>query len=484
MLPLELLSALLFALVGAFVFAFVLTPDAEAASRPRYGGEMRVLVPQALLDPERIDPAMMRSPLDLFLTRSVCEPLLAPSPTPNGVQSRLLQVPELDGRSRLVELKLKPGLRFASGAPLRARDVVQSLQRLGDLASPFRALLLPLNNGAGLVARSETEIAASFDFPYPDWSLGLTHPSSCANVGSHGKTGPGGTTGPFMLEGKLAAPASRLAANAESEVGRPFADKLSVRTASRADAARALRDNPSKKLGADVAMLKPVEGPMAVAGYWLANPKRPGLAPLPGLLAATLDRAELVRNYLPGPAVPLYGLLAPSVEARPVSAPTLQQASPLPERVNGELLVEAGEDDQRVVAERLQVKLHDFGAEFRVVPLARAELYARVARGDFDAALVSLPALPEAGLNLAQVLLMAGQPELARSELQSLGAIPDAATRRDRASARAKLLLPQLPLVPLYAQGLSAVARPAVNGLSFEPSGALDLGDLWLADTH
>ena len=47
--------------------------------------------------------------------------------------------------------------------------------------------------------------------------------------------------------------------------------------------------------------------------------------------------------------------------------------------------------------------------------------------------LVTLPALPEAGLNLAQVLLLAEAPAQVQQELAALSA-PDAHARREKAS--------------------------------------------------
>ena len=64
-----------------------------------------------------------------------------------------------------------------------------------------------------------------------------------------------------------------------------------------------------------------------MATYFETNPAKPQLAKLASLAASGVDRAELVRIFVRGPAQPLYGLLAPSVEPHPV-APTPVNAMP------------------------------------------------------------------------------------------------------------------------------------------------------------
>jgi peptide/nickel transport system substrate-binding protein len=144
-----------------------------------------------------------------------------------------------------------------------------------------------------------------------------------------------------------------------------------------------------------------------------------------------------------------------------------------------ELLVD-GSGEGRAVAERLQVKLHDLGVSLRVLAVPRREFEQRLGAGQFDAALVGLPALPDAGLNLAQVLLLVMPLEAVQQELAAIGAIADPAARRERARSRALELLPSLPVVPLYAQGLGVSVGQGVRGFRFEASGTVDLGALWL----
>jgi len=426
------------------------------ATPARYGGQLSVLAPASALDGSRIEPGSAHSPLELALARMLCEPLYRVAA--NGeLAPDLAALPRSEG-PRLLSMRLRAGTG--------ATEVVASLGKLAAAESPYRALLLPLS--AALSPRGEGELTASFAFPYPDWSLGLAQVGAC----------PSKRSGPFTVLGKFAPPQLHLTANLDCAAGRPFADTLVLRSASPRSAARALASGEG-----DLALLplpepaQELNGPLSVATYLAVNPRKPQLAPVATALAARLDRAELVRIFVRGPAQPLYGLLAPSVEPHPLAAPPRVEFA-RSGHLGGELLVDAS-GDVRAVAERLQVKLHDLGIDLRVVALPRAELSKRIGAGDYDAALVAIPALPEPGLNLAQVLLLAEPEAQVKTELAAIGALPDRAARRERASARARELLGQIPVVPLYAQGLAVSVRPGVHGLSFDGAGLPDLGAVW-----
>ena len=144
------------------------------------------------------------------------------------------------------------------------------------------------------------------------------------------------------------------------------------------------------------------------------------------------------------------------------------------------LLYDATSEDQRAVAERLQVKLHDRGYTVALEPLPRAELRARWAKGDYELMLHSLLLPPVPGPALAVVLDAAGRKDLLGVELPRIGALPDAAARDAKARERALALAPSVPLLPLYAQGLALRAAPEVGGLGFDAQGLPMLDGAWL----
>lgn len=434
-----------------------------AATPARYGGELRVLVPPSALEPERMDPQLARSPLELELARTVCEPLDRLDGSA-ALQPGAAELPEVDARLSSLTLRLRPG-----ATP--PREVTALLGALASPGNPYRALTLPLLGPGAL--RADGAVVLSLRFPYPDWPRALSHVGACPLAAGH----RGSATGPFIPSPRLAAPAARLVANADDPAGRPYADALGLRTAGAKGAARSLAAGE-----AELSLVSPgegrVDGPLSVATYLVVNPARPRLSGLAALVDQAIDRGELVRTFVHGPAAPLNGLLAPSNDPQP--APPTPPGAPAPlAPISAELLVDAS-GEGRAVADRLQVKLHDRGASLRVLALPRRELEQRVGNGQYDLALVAVPALPDPGLNLAQVLLLVLPPEQVQKELAALGALPDAAARSERAQRRARALAPTLPVVPLYAQGLSVAVRGGVRGLRFEATGTLDLGGLWL----
>ncbi|MGZ3459495.1 MAG: peptide ABC transporter substrate-binding protein, partial [Archangium sp.] len=193
---------------------------------------------------------------------------------------------------------------------------------------------------------------------------------------------------------------------------------------------------------------------------------------------SAIDREDLTRLFVHGPAVPMPNLLPPALlppSPGPRPAPPAPQAG---RKVT--LRYDAGSEDQRAVAERLQVKLHDRGYTVALEPLPRAELRARWAKGDYELMLHSLLLPPVPGPALAVVLDAAGRKDLLGVELPRIGALLDPAARDTRARERALALAPSVPLLPLYAQGLALRAAPEVGGLGFDAQGLPMLDGAWL----
>jgi len=204
-----------------------------------------------------------------------------------------------------------------------------------------------------------------------------------------------------------------------------------------------------------------------------------GLEPVRRALAE-LDRAELGRLYAHGPSAPMVTLVPPAVlgaapEATPGAggAPAAGTAGAPPARLT--LLVLAGAPDQRAVADRLQVKLFDRGIKVAVEAEAAPRFQARLAAGDYDAALlpVAVQALAPS-LAAGQVALVARGPVACRRALAELAGVPPGA-----AAVRAAGLTRALDLVPLFATGLRATPAPTLGGLSVRADGGVDAGDLW-----
>jgi MarR-like DNA-binding transcriptional regulator SgrR of sgrS sRNA len=208
--------------------------------------------------------------------------------------------------------------------------------------------------------------------------------------------------------------------------------------------------------------------PALFATYLVFQPTRAG-PQLREAVERLVDRADLTRFFVRAPSVPMSSPLPPALMPQS-PAPRAKAAAPSPPRQLS-LLYDASLPDQRAVAERLQVKLHDAGYRISLRGLSRSALRTRWASGDFDLALQAVLLPPLAPPALAVVLELAGRRDLLRRELPPLGAITDGAARDARARERALALQPELPLIPLYAQGIAVATSPKVAGIEYDAFG-------------
>jgi peptide/nickel transport system substrate-binding protein len=189
---------------------------------------------------------------------------------------------------------------------------------------------------------------------------------------------------------------------------------------------------------------------------------------------AAVDRGELARRFVRGPAEPLRTLvpsaILPGGAAEPPPAPT----QPAPARIA--LLADAGDPDQRALAERLQVKLFDRGVRASVELVDTARHRARLAAGDYDVALVPVRLeAPRPALAAGQVAFAVRGADAARRTMASLAGLEG-----DAAVAAAAAATRELDLVPLVVTGVRATAAPALQGVVARPDGSLDPAALWL----
>ncbi len=186
-----------------------------------------------------------------------------------------------------------------------------------------------------------------------------------------------------------------------------------------------------------------------------------------------------MRYFVPAPAEPMAALLPSSYGA--IDAGT-SAAVPARAGVPGELTLafDASLEDQRAVAERIQVKLHDRGYQVLLAPLPRVALRARWASGEYDLLLtqVLLPSPPAAALAVA--LELARRHDLLAGELPPLGAIADPSARAAQVRVRAAALAPGLSLVPLYARAPRTVVGGELRGLTLDALGLPQLEDAFV----
>lgn len=465
------------------ISAALLAPAlATAGVRPAYGGSVRVGVAPP-------------SALEAFVERATSAPLLEVDAAGALVPGALAEVPVPEAGARAFRLRVRPGLTDAAGRPLGAADVAARLAAalapgapaahrwpgvavLGaDAFADGRAPLL-----AGVQVLSASELLVTLAVPLPEFPWALAAPALAL---------PG--AGPFVAAPRGGPGSSAvLSRNDRHHRGRPFASELRVDAVDARAAARLLEQ------GTLALVLRPEAAaprshalaPLAVTVAAL-QPARLGAGALAVRAAvAAVDRGELARRFVRGPAEPLATVIPPSLLARPPSGPAARGEGgpgPGPGAAQGPppgpapagkivLLADASEPDQRALAERLQVKLFDGGVRASVEVVDGARHRERLAAGDYDVALVTVrvEALRPA-LAAGQVACAVRGVESARRTLAALAGLEG-----DDALAAAARAARDLDVVPLVASGLRASAAPALQGAVPLPDGGLDPGALWL----
>jgi peptide/nickel transport system substrate-binding protein len=455
-----------------FLSLLAFAANAAAASRARYGGTLKVAVVAPSLEG---DPLLADTPAEAALAQATASGLCR-----LDAQGRVVPVlaQELSYPTpRVLKLVLRPAPRLPGGAPLLPRDIAASLARAK--ASAYRALLAPLRLEGGKLAVGSVTSASlelPLEYPFPDLDRALCAPA-LATVTARPGAPPVGL-GPFAAGAAL----GTFDAQPLHPEGRPFAEHLSVTASDERGAARLFAlEHAQVVLGAPPlpGARAEVGGPALYATYLLFQAAQPGGAQLRQALESAVDRADLTRSFARPPSVPMHGLLPPALLPQEPLPRTQAPPSPSPPR-ELRLLYDAQSPDQRAVAERLQVKLHDRGYRISLEGLPRPRLRARLAARDFELMLHGLLLPPVPSLALALLLDAAGRTDLLTPELSAIGALPDAPARDARARERAAALAPSLSLVPLYAQGLSVQSSPQVSGLLRDGQGLPSLADAFL----
>ncbi|MBZ4416663.1 peptide ABC transporter substrate-binding protein [Myxococcus sp. RHSTA-1-4] len=428
--------------------------SALAAGRPRYGGELRVAHDGP---PEVAEPALADTPLEATLLGLLSRPVCRIT-TDGAVHPSLAR--EL---SRPTPQSVRLTLPNAAAAGALARAWMRLASTEG--ASPYRALLYPVRGEGRQVSANGPLLELSLSFPWPDLERALCHPALAAPVAS-GPLGPFSAAGRGALEARLAWPQ-----------GRPYLDRLLLTGTDERGLSRLWSARQVQLVLGVSSETDTTAGAPFYATYLAFSPRR-----LPSdfrqAVESAIDREDLTRLFVHAPALPMPHLLPPMLmQQGPRPRPAPPATGPA-RKVT--LLYDSSVEDQRAVAERIQVKLHERGYTVALEPLPRAALRARWAKGDFELMLHALLLPPVPGPALAVVLDAGGRRDLLGVELPAIGALADAAARDTRARERALALAPSVPLVPLYAQGLGLRVAPEAGGLRFDAQGLPMLDGLHL----
>jgi peptide/nickel transport system substrate-binding protein len=353
--------------------AALLAFAAGAATRPRYGGTLRVEIPakpptfDAADSPDVAEAEAVRKVHALIYDRLV---RLDPQGQP---QPAIALSWEHDAQATKWRFKLRSDVKWQDGAPLTPEEVVTAIKGLAAGAS-VRLL------------GEELEVDAGGPSPVLLITLATEASLTIRRAGESAGTLPIGT-GPFRLTSWEPGGRAVLQANEDYWDGRPFVDSIEIQMG------RASRDELlDLELGkADVVELDPVEAHRAQQEgkkvwtsapvellYLRFNPDRPAVQDrrVRMALADSIDRAAIQKVLLQN-----YGDVAGSIFPQWLSGYTflfptamnLERARQLIAEIGAAPTLKVGYDPgdtlARQTAERVAVNARDAGVTLQVVPL-------------------------------------------------------------------------------------------------------------------
>jgi peptide/nickel transport system substrate-binding protein len=365
-------------------------------------------------DPETLDPRYATDAVGLRATRLIHAGLVRLDP------DTLEPLPYLARSWRWVdpmtlEIDLRNDVRFHSGAPFRARDVVETLRAFGSpsVGSRHARVVDAIANAreAGdhtvivRLARPHATLLTDLELPVLRADQALSPP---APEGSLDGLGPYAVA-TFERGAVLLVPA------AGGALPRP-AHAVSLRTV-HDENARALRLEGGRTdiaLNVVSPMLLPaldarpalavVSRPGANVSYIVAQHERPPLDDprVRRALSLSIDRSVITRTLFEGHARPAGGLIAPACWAHADSTP-LDYDAPAARALAREsgagrrplTLLTSTDRLRGDVARFIAQELGDVGIVANVVPLELGTMIARLNAGDFDLALLALPEMTE-----------------------------------------------------------------------------------------
>jgi oligopeptide transport system substrate-binding protein len=467
-------------------------------------------------EPATLDPQLATLPDEFFIIRALSEGLLVPSPDGGAPRPAVAASWSVSPNGLTYLFELRPDARWSNGDPVVASDFVYSIHRIlsPGLAAPKAALFFALRNAAAFYAGREKDFSAVGVRALDDHRLELTLEEPTADFPAIVASGPwipvhhdtverdgAGWTrpghfvgnGPFTLA-----------------VWRPDQDIVVERNPAYRDAARVkLReirflafDNGDSEERAfragqlDVTLAVPFGKlatyragepaelhtiPLYETRYLALNTRR---APLDKpevrlALALALDRRVLVEKVLQGGQLPAYSFIPPGLGGYTPAHRFAEDAAKA--RQN---LTEAGFPQGRgfprlelttwvstpVLEAIQQMWRSELGIEVVIAQREARTHLAALAAGNFDLALVT--AIPDYdGASDLFTQLKSGNPgnypHWSSGEFDRLvteaGRAGSTALRNTHYQAAEKILLLEMPLVPLYFNTQNFLLQPRVR---------------------
>jgi peptide/nickel transport system substrate-binding protein len=443
--------------------------SARSALGPRYGGELRIAVAEAATT---VEPSIPRGLADRILAGLVHETLLGVDdegrPRPALAQS---WASAADGREWTLRLA---AATFHDGAPVGSADAVRGLRRFLRSESVAAAHLARALEGGDEYRRRGTEALpglTALDDGRVVLRLRVATALPLAPLASPAAalvSGRGAGAGPFVPTTPPSARGVSATAFGRHVRGRPFLDVVRLIAAPPDRAARS--EGAADDVAASATPLPPAAGLLLL----LLDPAAPPLADarIRALIAASVDRVQLARHFLPGGEAAEV-LLAPALlAALPVPPP---RVSSRPAPVTGRLVLRVSSDVPQSASQRVVAHLTALGLEVQAVAAPVAATAPGAPR-----LVVWYPEVAEAGLALEELAALAGAPPAVRTALEAADSVRDSDRRRADLQRVEDALRATHVLVPLARLPLPLGARSGVHALRATASGALVVENAWV----
>lgn len=439
------------------------TVAAEAATRPQYGGTVRVTIGPALAS---LDPADGTMP-DSFARRSVTwllfDTLISEYESGHAKLGLAESWQTMRGNQRWV-LRTRRGIKFHDGTPLTAEAAAASLR----FANP--SWNVSVEGDAVVIER---------DVADPELLAELALPRNA--IVKRESDGSVSGTGPFRIADWQRGKKLTLAANEDYWRGRPFLDGLEIEVAKNSrDQVAALELGKAdlvevapelahrvSQAGRPVVNSLPLE---LLALIFSRDASSPDEKTLREALALSIDRGSIRSVLLQGAGQPAAGILPTWLSGYGFVFPTepdLTKARQLRNQSRTAPTWTIGYDANdilgRLLAERIALNAKDAGLSLQPTSSSNADL------------------------RLARIPLASSDPWVALAEASSQAGVPTAKTSGSSAedlysSERAALASGRL--IPLFHLPVSYAFAPTLRNGALRADGSFDLSDAWLENSR
>jgi ABC-type transport system substrate-binding protein len=461
-------------LCATFLLLVVAATRSPAALGPRYGGELRLGLPEL---PASLAPAPIAGIGPRVAAGLVHETLLGLGPDgqpTTGLAASWVSAAE----GREWRLSIGEYARFHDDRPVLAEDAVRSLRAfLRGPGAAAAALARALEGGPafrsrerddlpGLAAPDPRQVVLRFTSPPPPPLAALASPA--AAVTSAGGAG----AGPFVPT--VFVPGLRLVGTAFAghARGRPYLDRLQVEAfpdptalAARARAGRV--DLAAGEAGVEA---------LAASVLLVLDPRRPPFdrPAARAAVAGAIDRAALMGRLLVG-GTPSTDLLPPSLlRASDAPRPAVGVARFTLSRA---VTLAVSRDVPPVVSQRVLAHLAALGLRVHVVPVTPA---AALNAPTELRLLAYAPEVLEPALALEELLALAPPPPAALERLEAARREADPARRLALLAEAHDALRGEGAIIGLGQAPVRFGGRARVHGARVDPGGRLVLEDTWV----